>query len=690
MKKVMLCVFALGMFFDLCCGFTVPLDDWRWRNPLPTGNPPLGRQVLNGVVFADGKFVAVGASGVVSISLDATNWTQSATATTNRLNGLAYANGQFVAVGDGGAVETSVDGTNWALQSSGTSSVFSTIAYGNGKFVAGGLDAVMVSSNGVVWIPAAGISGAVSLTAGSNGFLAVGNGQPVYFSPDGLAWNAEFFAAPDNSPGTSALINGVVGYANGRYLIAAFQYVGEGNVDRFMFSSPDGSNWVTNRLGVQYFAGYGLNYDFFMTAGNYAVFAGVLSTYPFLQFSADGLQWTLTNSIPTSSAPDNVGAEAGAYGNGTYVIVFENLLSGPATYSSTDGLNWTSTGYVPPAPTGPNYALTCIATNNGVDIATSGSFIAISSNGLCYAVASNTPALCSVLAVSNQFVGVGSNGVIYVSSNGLAWTQRNSGTASNLRGLTVGNGLLVAVGDGGAIQTSPSALVWSSRISGTSLPLYGVTYSNGCFVAVGQQGTVLTSPDGMNWAPQYSGVLSSLLSVAYGSAGFVAVGAGGTVVSSPDGTNWTGQSAGTLGRFEGVSFGNGYYLAVGDNALARTSPDGVNWTARNLGAAAGQNFFGSAFVNNHFDVVGSGGTILESDPIDPLFELQLARGGGQNGFTLFATLGTDFQLQGCTSLSLSNWTAVTTFYNASGITRWTNSETAYNQRFFRLVTVPRF
>ncbi len=424
-----------------------------------------------------------------------------------------------------------------------------------------------------------------------------------------------------------------------------------------------------------------------MIASNMVIAAGAVSETAFLQFSSDGIHWAQTNGLPDPNIANNITANAGAYGNGNYVLLapVSSYNSLPPIYTSTDGLTWTNRQHAFPSPAGPTYAFTSMATNNGVDVLVSGNLVAISSNGLSYVVVSNTPPLASVITFSNKFLGVGPGGAIYVSGDGVSWTQRNSGTVNNLHGVTVGNGLLVAVGDGGAIQTSITSTIWTSRTSGTSLPLYSVAYSNGLFVAVGQLGTVLTSVDGINWTGQDSGEISTLLSVTYGSAGFLAAGLGGTIVTSPDGTNWITQNSGTSVGFESVVFGNGYYLATGSNGLAMTSPDGVTWTPRNLGVTGGQNLYGSAFFNSRFEVVGANGTVLESDVIPPLFDVQMQRGAAQTGFTMFATPGSNFRLQSSTSLS-GGWSDVAPFNNVSGITQWTNSTPGYNQYFYRLVS----
>jgi hypothetical protein len=211
-----------------------------------------------------------------------------------------------------------------------------------------------------------------------------------------------------------------------------------------------------------------------------------------------------------------------------------------------------------------------------------------------------------------------------------------------------------------------------------------VAYADGLFIAVGQLGTVLTSPDGISWTGQDSGQLMNLLSVAYGSAGYLAVGEGGTILTSPDGINWKTQSSGTAATLESIAFGSGYYLAAGDSATALTSPDGITWISRNLGATGGQNFYGAAFLNNRFDVVGTGGTILESDTIPPLFDVQIHPGG--NWITAFVPPGSNFRIQTSTNLRVPVWADAASINNASAISQWTNSASGFTQLFYRAVS----
>jgi hypothetical protein len=172
--------------------------------------------------------------------------------------------------------------------------------------------------------------------------------------------------------------------------------------------------------------------------------------------------------------------------------------------------------------------------------------------------------------------------------------------------------------------------------------------------------------------------------VTYGSAGFASVGPGGTILTSSDGVNWTKQNSGSLASFESISFGDGYYLVTGDGAVVLTSPDGTTWTSRNIGATGGQNLYGSAFLNSRFDIVGSGGAVIESDAIAPLFDVQIHRGG--NWLTAFAPPGSNFRIQTCTNLAAPIWTDAVSINNASAITQWTNTGTVFNQLFYRAVS----
>jgi hypothetical protein len=678
-KKNFHLVFVAGCL--ACCGSLLadPLNNWHWRNPLPSGNPQLGAQMLNGIIFTNGTFFGVGNSGVVDTSLDATNWTQTISATSNQLNNIICGGGKFVAVGVNGTVETSSDGTNWVLQNSGTTNVLWSIAYGNGKYVAVGA-AVISSADAVSWSPAiSGLSGANTVAGNSSGFVALDGSTNAYFSTDGKNWTAKGLTVPVTGYAGNTLQAQIVTATSTKFIVGSFIYVTSGSVNMFMFTSSDGIHWTANALGVAYAVGFPyFFYSYFMLGNNQLIAAGQADGQPFLQFSPDGATWTQTNSSATMLYPFE---SAGAYGNGSYVIVG----SGHGIYVSQDAVNWTNRQYTPPPAAGPASTFNSIACSNGTYVvATSSSFV-VSTNDSVYAVESNTPSLASVTAYYNGFVGAGSSGQVYQSTNGLAWYQHTSATANNLHGVTYGNNLLVAVGDNGTVQTSPTGVIWTIRSSGTSLALYSVAYSNGLYVAVGQQGTVVTSLDGMTWTVQDSTVLQNLLSVTYGSTGFLAVGPNSTIVTSPDGVNWTQQNPGVSASFNTTTYGDGYYLVAGNNAVVLTSPDGMNWTSRNVGATSGPALYGSGFFTNRFDVVGANGVVIESDPI-LLIGLQIQRVAPKAIITATVVPGTTFRIQSCSSLASPGWTTVATFNNPPAVNYWTNSSPAGTASFYRLVS----
>src|SRR5260221_3722284 len=143
---------------------------------------------------------------------------------------------------------------------------------------------------------------------------------------------------------------------------------------------------------------------------------------------------------------------AGTYGQGVFVVVAPAWAESPIPQilTSTDCITWTNRQHPPTPPTGPTGNFTGIASTNGVYVVATSSTFVRSTNGLVYLTVSNSPALASVITYGNGFIGVGPGGTVYVSGDGLSWTQRNSGTLSNLRSVTAGSGLIVTVGDNGA------------------------------------------------------------------------------------------------------------------------------------------------------------------------------------------------------------------------------------------------
>jgi hypothetical protein len=77
--------------------------------------------------------VSVGSNGAIITSPDGMTWEKQTVGTTNSLNNIIYANGMFVAIG--ASTITSSDGFTWAVQTQIIQTVC-RIAYGNNLFVA--------------------------------------------------------------------------------------------------------------------------------------------------------------------------------------------------------------------------------------------------------------------------------------------------------------------------------------------------------------------------------------------------------------------------------------------------------------------------------------------------------------------------------------------------------------------------
>ena len=97
------------------------------------------------------------------------------------------------------------------------------------------------------------------------------------------------------------------------------------------------------------------------------------------------------------------------------------------------------------------------------------------------------------------------------------------------------NGLYVGVGMNGNIFTSPDSITWTERDSGTKSDLYDIDVVNGEYTVVSET-SLLHSTDAINWKIKYS--QRDLQKVKWLNNQFVAVGYGGIVATSANGSDW--------------------------------------------------------------------------------------------------------------------------------------------------------
>jgi uncharacterized delta-60 repeat protein len=114
-----------------------------------TGVSGIGTNILHGVAYGKGTFVAVGENGATWASTNGQNWLRGTNTYTNTLYAVAFGNNTFVAVGGEGRILNSASGTSWTNvvnYSAQTLQPLLGITFANGKFLTvGACGTVLVS-----------------------------------------------------------------------------------------------------------------------------------------------------------------------------------------------------------------------------------------------------------------------------------------------------------------------------------------------------------------------------------------------------------------------------------------------------------------------------------------------------------------------------------------------------------------
>ncbi len=516
------------------------------------------------------------------------------------LSAVAYGNGIFAAVGGNGRIQTSPDGAVWQIQNSGTAESLRGITFGNGLFVAVGFNGTILSSgDGITWFSQnSGISQSLNAVAYGNGlFVAVGMSGIILSSPEGATWNPQ-------PSGVNAYLLGVA-YGDNRF-------VAVGNPNTILRSNATATVWEPKNSAGIGFGGVTYGGGRFMAIGGLGV-----------SVSTDGEIWNWY-------AREGVDQFGIGYGNGVYVTLTGDCMSGTFEYALNNGQTWIK------ARCATSYPIGIVYGNNRFVVVGNSSIIYTSTDGIHWDETGSgvTVPIRDLVYADGQFVAVGDldgypahcyrdTATILTSPDGLFWKIRPSNTKVNLKGVTYGNGRYVAVGDRLTIVTSANGMNWNTVV-GPVLNYYlrDVTFGNGTFAAVGGFNFVtgsqifkislaVVSVDGEDWAPFYPGIPDQYLNgIAYGNGTFVAVGGQGAMTTSPDGFTWTPGNSGTSLTLNGAAFGQNTFVVVGEGGNIFTSPDGFDWTPRASGTTA--NLHHIAYEYGAFAAVGDDGTILVS------------------------------------------------------------------------------
>ena len=216
----------------------VSLDGSTWTQyPVPPGS-------WQSVTYGQGEFVALSslnASPHEMVSTNGVNWTAVA-GPAGQWTGLTYGAGRFVAVSSLGQIVTSSDGEHWTQTWLHSKAQFTSVAYGNGRFIAvdGSEGATVVSPNGVGWAyyraPMSGLKwGAVAF--GNGNFVAFDSSGSGYVATTvyGYAWTLHHYSPAQEIDGAT--------FGCGSF-VADGKAIGSTASTSDFISSPTGAAWT--------------------------------------------------------------------------------------------------------------------------------------------------------------------------------------------------------------------------------------------------------------------------------------------------------------------------------------------------------------------------------------------------------------------------------------------------------------
>jgi len=639
------------------------LETWHPRSPLPTP------ETLYSITFGNGRFVAVGANGVIVTSTNGIDWTNVSSPTALRLNTVTFGANRFVVGGDRGLLLWSEDGKNWVNASVAVNAHITAVGFGagtnfsTGRFVAIGstfgpsstASINLISDSGTNWTVVASQGEQAfyrsfrSIAFGHDRFVLSGeNGVSTFYSSSGTSW----FRVTGDPQGPLAFGNGIFVAANG--------FISTTNgTTVFSRQSANGANW-TYQPFQPFEPGLGLCHG---ATGFVAVGPRRLAAQ-----SSDGTNWTTAAMLER----DDGKLWSVTFGNDVYVAVGD----GGATFSSPDGTDWTRRSIGPSRD------------------------------------------LYSVFPADEGFVAAGVNGTIGTSSNGMHWTAFQAPTTNALRVALKGNGKYVFAG-GGVVLTGTEVTDLVAHPSFAGQAFNGGTFANGRFILMAS-GTMAVSEDAENWSFAPTGLAQDLSGIAFGGGRLIGVGNNGTIASSTDGLTWEAQPSPTNWNFAGIVFGNGTFVATSAYGFI-SSRDGISWEVTTgvsdrgiFGSAVtfGSGFFlvpqtysgvlvsrdgrkwqqldtsrpvwlgDFAFNNGTFVSAGRFGRIYQSDPI-----VRLVQGPGHNEFSVDGPTDAVYKIEATeTPADPLSWSEVVTLATPP----YTWSDTAgsgSSKRFYRTLLV---
>ncbi|OMF12901.1 hypothetical protein BK131_16815 [Paenibacillus amylolyticus] len=515
------------------------------------------------------------------------------------LTSVVYAKGKYTAVGGKGRIVQSTDGLNWTVVNTGVSNektTWNSLVYENNIYVAVGTEynpnskaRLIVSSDGETWVDKSSvIDGNImqKVVYINNQFYAVGGKHPtnnrnddigiIYSSSDGMTWTLWSTLPriwPTNTTTSTSFNLTDIAYISGRYVVG-------GNVLGGYAYSSNGTSWTNGFIGK-----YGL--------GEFAVYNGRLHM---LESQTNGY-----------SSSDGITFTADASYNGIFGILQDGATLyrfgqvGKLDYSTDNGVNWT------PATTVTNMDIKSAASNGtGMVLVTSApnSLVVTADKSQWEKIAAN---LQSVAYNGNTWVIVGVSGASATDSiilhSASDWEHLN--TTSQLlpkeafSKVAYGNNTFVAMGKKIGVSTDGEHWTLSDLPADVTGKVVALTYgASGGFVAVTDTGDTLNSIDGLSWTKGTNIRLPDrdIFNVKYVNGEYIATGYGVIWKSDTNGLNWNqiidsdNEIFNNYYMINDITYVNGKYVIVGSDDYSLPivlETTGVlnassNWTKTNL------------------------------------------------------------------------------------------------------------
>jgi hypothetical protein len=390
-------------------GFYTSGDGASWTSA-SSSDVPAG---MADMIFAGGKFVAVGAKGKGCWSEDGTAWKSSSGLNeADDFKAVKYGNNIFLALGAKGSVYKSADGSSWTRLAGNSVASYKQIVYGDGKFVAVGDSGVSVSSDGKSWDIKSSVKNLVGVAFGASAFVAVDSCGTIISSGNGDVWSEEYKVE-------DAILTSVA-FGDGVFIVGGRTEGAAAASRAVMYTSADGKAWdltddgAANWLVGQYPVSICFGGGKFLAAcrGN-----KVLKT---CAASASGVKyWSNVSTLP-DLGEDAYNMVSAAYAGGKFVVLGKKGNGEAVILSSADAGTWAPPETVPQEIKG----------------------------------------MKSATFAKDTYIAVADSGKIYAKVNG-AWVLQKKTTNRNLSTIYTaahaGKDVILAAGANGAILYSDAA-----------------------------------------------------------------------------------------------------------------------------------------------------------------------------------------------------------------------------------------